>query len=181
LSARFYENKKEDNVVSIKSRTTKKLITVLVAAALILSLSTVVAFAYGSQIIQLLGGGQIVSERTGNSLTVSMTTYEAEPDPVEVIDDRVYFIMDDSNTDITDYCTETTYFRYERIADNGYRHVFIVGGAPDNLGWAEFVWDENGDHFVSSTRYPSSVDDIDTDQPQWLELAYEELGIYRAR
>ena len=75
--------------------------------------------------------------------------------------------------------TCSMFFQYERNADNGFRHVFVVGGAPDNLGWAEFIWNENGDYFAANITYPPSVDIIDRDQPQWLELASEELGVTR--
>ncbi|MDR2569319.1 MAG: hypothetical protein LBD23_03345 [Oscillospiraceae bacterium] len=173
LSARFIENHKEDNIVSIKSRSTKKIITGLVAAVVVLSLTTVVAFAYGSQIIELLGGGHIEIEKSGNSSSVSMTISEADPDPVEVKDGRVYFILDGSNKDITEYCTESTYYQYEYIAENGYHHVFIVGGSPDNLGWAEFIWSEDGNILGSSAVFPPSTD---MDQkPLWWENANETL------
>jgi len=172
LSARFSEKQKEDNIVSIKSRSTKKLLVAAVVAIVILSSLTIVTLAYGSQIIQMLGGGQIVMETTGRSSSVSMTVYE-ESNPVEVRDGQVYFILDGSNTDITSYCTETTYYQYEKIADNGYRHVFIVGGAPDNLGWAEYIWDETGHMFASSQVIPGTFDTGES--PIWLENANKQF------
>jgi len=180
LSARIHQKHMEDNNMSIKSSSTKKLMVAAITIVIVLSLSTIVAVAYGSQIIHMLGGGQIESGMIeGGGHFVSMTSSEADPDPVEVKDGRVYFILDGSNTDITDYCTESTYFQYERIADNGYRHVFVIGGAPDNLGWAEYIWNADGDYFAANITFPPSVDDTDTDQPQWLALAEEELGTAR--
>ena len=177
LSARISEKHKEGNIVSIEPSPTKKLIAVLVAAIIILSLTTAFALAYGSQIIQMLGGGQIVVESSGNSHSVSMTISEAEPNPVDVRDGRVYFVLDGSSKDITSYCTESTYYQYEYIADNGYRHVFIVGGAPDNLGWAEFIWDGGGNPFASNAVFPPSADfDL---KPEWWENANESLAFRR--
>jgi len=168
----------EDNTVSIKSSSTKKLIAALIAVVIVLSLSTIVAFAYGSQIIQLLGGGRIESGRTEDGgHYVSMTTSEEEPDPVEVRDGRVYFVLDGSNADITSYCTETTYFEYEYISDNGYHHVFIVGGAPDNLGWAEYILDADGNPFASNARYPDGS--THDEPPIWLDHANEVFGYKR--
>jgi hypothetical protein len=176
LSAKFHEENKEDNVVNIKSRSTKKLIIAVAAAVVILSLTTIVGFAYSSQIVQLLSGGRLESGQTedGRYFT-SLTVSEADPDPVEVRDGQVYFTVDGSNKNITAYCTETTYFHYEKIADNGYRHVFVVGGAPDNLGWAEFIWDEDGNHIAFARMLPS-VNDFDN-MPVWMELADEAFEI----
>jgi len=170
LSSRYSDEQKEDNIVSIKSRSIKKIIVAAVVAVFMLSLLTIVGFAYGSQIIQLLGGGRIEMGRTadGEYITVS-TAFESEP--VEVRDGKVYFVLDGSNTDITSYCTEETYYLYEGAADNGYRSVVVVGGAPDNLGWAEFVWDENDFLFASNMTY-NPVDE-DGQKPIWLELAEE--------
>jgi len=169
LSARINENQKENNIVSIKSRSTKKLVTVLIAAVLALSLTTVVAFAYGSQIIQMLGGGQLVVERNSASISVPVDG----PAPVDVVDGKVYFILDGSRKDITSYCTESTYYMHEYIADNGFRHVYIVGGNPDNLGWAEFIWDDSGYPLASSITFPPNTD-LDH-PPQWFEDANKAL------
>ena len=172
LSARIYEKPMEDNIVNIKSRSTKKLVAVLVAAILAVSLSTFVAFAYGDQIIQLLGGGQIKSGITeeGSHYT-SMTMSTDDPAPVEVRDGKVYFVLDGTDTDITGYCTETTYYQYEKNADNGYRHIFIVGGSPDDLGWAEYIWDEAGKPVGSTSVLPAGYNA--DEKPIWLELADE--------
>jgi len=74
---------------------------------------------------------------------------------------------------------EETYFQYEHIADNGYRHVFIVGGAPDNLGWGECIWDDTGRYFASSRVIPSSFDTVE--HPIWMELADDDLEVYWPR
>jgi len=78
---------------------------------------------------------------------------------VEVIDERVFFIVDDSAIDISDYCSETTYFEHEYFTENDYRQVIVVGGTLDNLGWIEFVWDNNG-NLVSQVTTFFSPDDV---------------------
>jgi len=179
LSARFNEKNKEGNIVSIKSRSKKKLVVALVAAVIVLSLSLTVAVAYSSQIIELLGGGQLERGRTGNGEFVSVTITGEEPNPVEVVDGRVYFVLDGARADITGYVSETSFYMYEMIGDNGYRQVFVVGGLHDNLGWAEFIWDETGHMFASSQVVPSGYDM--EKRPAWLEAAYETLGIFPRR
>ncbi|MDR2532327.1 MAG: hypothetical protein LBC82_05740 [Oscillospiraceae bacterium] len=153
-----------------KSHYAKRLKPALIAAVIALALFTTVSFAYGGQIIQLLGGGRIESGKTADGDDyISISSFESNP--AEIRDGRVYFILDGSDTDITSHCTEATYYKYEQIADNGYRHVIIVGGTPDKLGWSEFIWDEKGDMVGSTARYY----DINGEQPEWLRLAEEAL------
>jgi len=163
LSSRY--DQKED--IMMKSRSTKRLATVLIAA-LALLLFTITAFAYGDQIIEMLTGGRIESGRNKDGHYISISLTEGF-EPAEVRDGQVYFTLDGSGKDITSHCTETTYYEHEHMADNGYRHVVIVGGTPDNLGWGEFIWDADS-HFTGGTAYYPSIDDV---QPEWLRLANE--------
>lgn len=172
LSSRFSEKQKEDNVVNIKS--IKKPQKALVAAVAILSFALLAGFTFGNQIIQLLGGGRMESgtDSSGNSYVAMDTGFETEP--VEIRDGQVYFVLNGSDKNITSYCTETTYYQYEQIADNGNRHVVVVGGTPDNLGWGEFVWDEAGAFLGSNATIPASSNG---ERPEWLELANEALSV----
>jgi len=165
LSSRISEIQEENNVMNTKSSFNRTRRAVVIAAIIVLSFALLVGFTYGSQIIQLLGGGRL--EVGANYVKIS-TGFES--DPAEVRDGQVYFVLDGADTDITSYCTKDTYYQYEQINDNGYRHVVLVGGAPDDLGWAEFVWDESG-KFVAgnSTRNSEEI-------PAWLILGRETLG-----
>jgi hypothetical protein len=174
LSSRYLENRKEDNIVNIKSRSTKRLMTALIAAVLMLSLLTVVGFAYSSQIIELLGGNRVESGRSGGWDYVSYTI--TEESPAEVRDGKVFFILDGNDKDITGYVSETSFYEYEHFTDEGWRHVVVVGGTPDNLGWADYVWNEIGDQVASGAVF--NPDDIVGDElvrPRWLELADAEF------
>jgi len=159
---------KEDTVLSIETRSIRRPLPAVIVIVVILSLLTAgFVFANGSQIIQLLGGGRIESGKTSDGEDyISISQYETNP--AEVRDGRVYFVLDGSDRDITSHCTESTYFEYERIAENGYRHVLVVGGEPDNLGWGEFIWDEDGNLVGSTAQFHK---DIYGEQPEWLRLA----------
>ena len=169
-------NRKEirdmDSLANSKPRFAKRLKPAFIAAVLILTTLTLVAFAYSEQIIQLLGGGWITSGTNRDGDYVSITT-TGDTEPVEIRDGMVYFILDGNDTDITSFCTETTYYQYDKIADNGYRHVFIVGGAPGNLGWSEFIYDGAGERVGSTSMYN---EDANGERPEWLQLAEETFG-----
>jgi len=153
LSSRFAENQKEDKVIKINSR--KRLITVLLAAVISISLLTAVSFAYGPKIIHMLGGSyiEIGSGKNSDGDDYVSITITGGNNPAEVRDGRVFITLDGMETDITSYCTETTFFMYEKTDSSGNRHVLIIGGTPDNLGWADFVFKENGQHLGSSSVY----------------------------
>ena len=167
ISSRISEIRKENNEMNFKPIKNKKSRLVLIAAVIALSsvLLAGVAVAYSTQIIDMLTGGYI---EIGDDFA-SITTYEANV-PYEVINGRVIFTLDGSNKDITDYISEETYYEYEYTAENGWHFIVHVGGTPDNLGWQEFIFDENGDRFGSTGMYTGD------EEPVWFTTGRAELG-----
>lgn len=163
LSARCNTLQEEDS--HMNKQKFSRIFAIALAAALAL---TAVGFAYGAQIIEMLGGGQIEIGETVDGGYIAIDS-GAAVDPVEVRDGRIYFILDGQDADITDHCSSDTYFQYEKITGDGTRHVFVVGGTPDALGWAEFIWPSNGSK-ASSAQFPSA------DEPAWYAAAVAEIG-----
>lgn len=143
LAKRQEENKNIKPNIKVKH--------IFVAAAIAVMMLALAGFAFGSQIIHLLSGGQFVNgiDEDGNHFTSMETGFVKEP--VEIRNGRIYFILDELDLDITEYCTKETYYQYERIDNEGNRNIVIVGGMPDNLGWAEFVWAIDGTTGISGT------------------------------
>lgn len=81
-------------------------------------------------------------------------------DMVEVIDGRVYFTF--NGTDITEYCSETTYFRHDVTDEQGVSHVFLIGGELDSIGWTEILFLENGKRVSHSDLMTEGED-----KPAW--------------
>ena len=170
LSSRISEMERENKYVNTKSVAYRKLKVAFVTAAIALSciLLVGVAYAYGTQIIELLSGGRIESvESSSGDSSVSISMEESYP--YEIREGRVYFMLDGSGKDITDYCSEDTFYQYERTNENGYRHVLLIGGTPDNLGWTEIVFDENG-YFIGSTGIGSAY-------TEWENIGRKQLGL----
>jgi len=170
LSSRISEIERENKSMTTKSITYRKPKVALVAAVIALSciLLAGFAYAYGTQIIELLGGGRIesvVSSSGDSSISISIV----ESYPYEVREGRVFFMLDGSGKDITSYCSEDTFYQYERTSENGYRHVLLIGGTPDNLGWTEIVFDENG-NLVGTTGIGSAY-------TEWENIGREHLGL----
>ena len=170
LSSRISEIEMENKSMNTRSVTYRKPKVALVAAAIALSCVLLVGFAYAyrTQIIELLGGGRIESvESSSGDSSISISTVESYP--YEVREGRVYFMLDGSGKDITSYCSEDTFYQYERTNENGYRHVLLIGGTPDNLGWTEIVFDENG-NLVGSTGIGSAY-------TEWENIGRKQLGL----
>jgi hypothetical protein len=158
---------KETGILKIKPN--RKLKIAAIAAATVLAVSMLVGFAYGNQIIQRLGGGKIETGKDSASRDFASISSGFEFDPAEVRDGQIYFILDGSDTNITSYCSETAYYQYEQVTDDGYQHIIIVGGTVDNIGWAEFVLDTDGGLSGSNATYNSVA------EPQWLTSARQKL------
>lgn len=142
---------------------------ILVMVTVILLALSLVGFAYGNYIIKLLGGGKLEYGRGENGSTSLSMDVGFVSDPIRIENNQIYFILDGSDTNITAQCSETSYYQYEMTDETGHRNVVIIGGTVDNVGMAEFVWDENGEFLGSNGSYPTE------EEPQWLKLAAAKL------
>lgn len=84
-------------------------------------------------------------------------------DPITVRDGQIYFVMDSSEINITEQCSETTYYSYETTDADGNYHVILVGGTPDNAGWAELVFEND-----STKTGPMATGEYEDEEPEWL-------------
>lgn len=109
----------------------KWFLVAVIAAALMLA-----GFTIAPLMIEMINGRVI--EWDENHLFTSGTANSM----ADVRDGRVYFTLD--NSDITEYCSETTYFRYDFTDEQGIAHVFLIGGELDSIGWTEILFFEDG-------------------------------------
>ena len=115
-------------------------------------------------------GDNIIVEEKDDSISVSFDSSAfAEDKYTEISDEKVYFVLEDIRVDITDKCSKTTYFRYDYLAPSGMTHIIFVGGPMDNLGWAEFIFDEDGNYINYLMSIPSGSD--------WLYDAMVSIGV----
>lgn len=168
LSSRLSKKHEENYIMTEKTISFRKhrVLVIVMVALLALSLA---GFAYGNQIIKLLGGGGIVRGQNENGdRFISMDTGFVS-DPVRIEDGQIYFILDGSNANITNQCSDSSYYKYETTNNAGYRSVVIIGGTADNIGMAEFIWDKNDEFIGNNASYKTE------EEPQWLKSAKVEL------
>ncbi len=145
-----------------------RVLRLLAAAALLASAIALMGAAYGERIVRLLGGGRIIEDINENGEdSVSVDTGFAV-DPVAIWNGHIYFTLDDSYQDITEECSDTDYYRYESCEEDGTRHIILIGGAIDHVGWAEYTLLPDGRMFSNAT-YDNGT------EPLWLINARESI------
>lgn len=106
-------------------------------------------------------GMEVTIDNTSPDETKTTINYDDAnaKDYYSVENGRLYFVFNDIKQDITDECSEDDYFKYEYTDEDSYRHVIIVGGTVDNPGWAEFMFDKDGNYIFNnlSIKYSDSV------------------------
>lgn len=185
LRAELASRCSHDEMEAIPMKTNQKIrrpIVALVAVFLISALS-VTAFAYGDQIREIFFHISSTSfiehgvDEDGNSYTqVSFENMNTtETTPVEVREDgRLYFLADGQETDITDLCSYTTPYVYESTDQDGNRHILIVGGELDAIGYAEFIMDPDGQPMGGISQFGTSEGAADA---PWLDAAKADLNL----
>lgn len=145
-----------DNATKYRSR--KWIIIAAIVAALLL-----VGFTVIPMIVKMANGSSV--EWDDSHLFVSGVA----DDMAEVREGRVYFTLD--NSDITEYCSATTYFRYDFVDEQDIAHVILVGGEIDSIGWTEIIFFEGGKRLSHS-----ALQTQDGNDPIWYVMGNDEVN-----
>lgn len=103
-------------------------------------------------------------------------------DVVRIKDDRMYFIVNNEEIDITDLCSEETAFVYVLEDQTGILHYFIVGGTADDWGYEEILADPGdgsglprmiGGHGFNTQDMDEDLNFIDE---AWVTDGYAKIG-----
>ena len=75
--------------------------------------------------------------------------------------------------DITDKCSENSYFRYEIDHSDGSRSVILIGGTVTDNGWIELLFDKDGNYVFSKMK----IKTYDAgNAPAWINIAMHNEG-----
>lgn len=169
LTAKLYENENKNEMENLTMIKPKKYRLLLIATILSLGL---VGFTFGTQAIKLLTG---VNYERGKNFTSIEMGYENEP--FEIREDKVFFVLNEENIDITNQISEDDYYKYEYTDENGYKQIVIIGGSIEDVGFNIYLFDNNGISLASSGQY-NPIDDNMT-APIWIQKADRELNKFR--
>ena len=180
LASRCSKPKSEVTAMTAKPR---RPIRILVTAAVVAAALTAGALAASGVLsrIPLLTGGQIeVSYGTGEDGSsygrISKSTGE-ESCPVEIRDGVVWFTTETGEeVDITGQFSETEPYVYSYTDSVGARHDVVVGGTPENYGYFEYAYSEDGSFGGGAGVYPDG-DYSALHPPVWLAAYRQANGL----
>ena len=168
MAGKIYFNEKT------RHRSRKRLLTLALAAALLLALG-VAAYSTGLVFSGWGGNMEIHSEQTEGGIenTVYVHT-ENMTQPVSFEDGRMIFVVNGERIDITERVSETVPFIYQYTDEEaGVIHYWIIGkNGPEleHYGFAEYIQPTDGEWtggYIART---------DNNEAPWLYEAWEELG-----
>lgn len=169
LKKRTAELLKAENSRFAKTASSKSVFkkAATIAAAVVLVGATTV---FAEEIVRRFhgaDGSEIMYSESENERTVTIEKVHA--DYIKVTDDRVYFVLDDIQIDVTDECGDTSYFRYEIKNADGSRNVIFIGGTVENPGWVELVFDPEGKYVTNRMQIRG--------EDNWSDLAMYNEGV----
>lgn len=126
------------------------------------------AAQYVSSIFHTADGSEVVYEKTDDETKFSVE--DSDINYVKVKDGKLYFVYEGKNIDITDKCSEDSYYRYEVSNHDGGKSVILVGGTVENPGWVELIFDKDG-------KYVFNKMSITGEKPAWVENAMNQEGV----
>lgn len=158
-------------------------IRILITAAVVAAALTAGALAASGVLsrIPLLTGGQIeVSYGTrpdGSGYADISRSTDVENCPIEVRDGVVWFTTEtEEEVDITGQFSETEPYVYSYTDSVGARHDVVVGGTPENYGYFEYAYSEDGSFGGGAGVYPDG-DYSALHPPVWLAAYRQANGL----
>ena len=166
-----------ENIYSDNSKNThfktKRIITIALAAALILALG-MTAYSAGRVLFGWGGNMEIRSTKTDGGIENTVYVHTDDlTEPVAFENDRMIFIVNDEHLDITDQVSETQPFIYHYTDEEDVIHYWIIGkNGPElnHYGFAEYLHPSEEDWtagYVARTN---------NNEAPWLDNAKKELG-----
>ena len=180
LASRCSQPKSEVTAMTAKPR---RPIRILITAAVVAAALTAGALAASGVLsrIPLLTGGQIeVSYGTrpdGSGYADISRSTDVENCPIEVRDGVVWFTTETGEeVDITGQFSETEPYVYSYTDSVGARHDVVVGGTPENYGYFEYAYSEDGSFGGGAGVYPDG-DYSALHPPVWLAAYRQANGL----
>ena len=166
-----------ENIYSDNSKNThfktKRIITIALAAALILALG-MTAYSAGRMLFGWGGNMEIQSTKAEGGIENTVYVHTDDlTEPVAFENDRMIFIVNDEHLDITDQVSETQPFIYHYTDEEDVIHYWVIGkNGPElnHYGFAEYLHPSEEDWtagYVARTN---------NNEAPWLDSAKKELG-----
>lgn len=117
-------------------------------------------------------GSEIIYEENDHERTF---TFEVmEEDYLKVQDGRLYLTVGEECIDVTDRCSEDTWYRYEIANEDGGKNVILVGGTVEAPGWVELVFDADGNYVFNQMQVGAGSGE---NTSAWVNAAMHSEGV----
>lgn len=141
-----------------KKRWAAKLALTAAAAAACVGM---IAAGLPAQVYHMVTGGILSSAPDSDHIDLELPSADTEGSPVSLEEGRLYLTLDGQRTDITDLIDENTpYIRTRTDPDTGAVGHIIVGGTPEDYGYAEFVQTDDGSQVILGWNYGNQILDV---------------------
>lgn len=141
-------------------------------------------YALGGQAVREVWGWgnnmhytETTDSETGETEKQVKVMTESLTDPVEIRNDRLYFIVNGEDIDITGLISETEAYEYEYTDENGNTHYWLVGknGPETNYyGYGEYIRDADG-KWLGGYSARTNLDE-NGKGTEWLEAGKKKIG-----
>lgn len=113
---------------------------ILILVAAVIALNSLVGYGTGYSLPHYIGKNwamlSLQVDKNGNMLSTSSLTYDLDTNPpYRVEDTQIYFTYDDSNRNITEFCSVFDCFLHIDVNFWGNGQYIVIGGTPDNLSY----------------------------------------------
>lgn len=125
-----------------KRRRVPPLKTILLAAALaVVGVLMMAAAGPLTQLYRMVSGDSILIQTDPTGQHYLHISWQDSSTPIVLEDGRLWLVLEDGRTDVTDLIDEDTPYIVEgEDPDSGLKNYLIVGGTPEDYGWQ--IWTE---------------------------------------
>lgn len=162
-----------------KKRRVPKAARLCLAAALAIVCVLCVAAGIPAKVYHFLSGGSVSvmpgpwGEKIGGG-EIILSVPDPGDAPLVLEDGRLWFVNGEERTDVTDLIDADTPYIYEH-ADSvtGYRGWLILGGTPEDFGWAEYA-DVGGGSGLTGNNFSKIYLTLDGEKIRSTDLTREQ-------
>lgn len=163
----------------MRKRRVPKAARLALAAALAIGCVLCIAAGIPAKVYHFLGGGSVSvmpgpwGDKLGGG-EIILSVPDPEDAPLVLEDGRLWFVNGGERTDVTDLIDADTPYIYEHTdPETEYKGWLILGGTPEDFGWAEYA-DVNGGSGLTGNNFSQIYLTLDGEKIRSTELTLEQ-------
>ena len=131
---------------------------------------TAITVAHNGRIVKYVETPETVKDDGSIEQYMAMEISGKGESYVQEKDGRLFFVLDDKWTDITDKCSDSKYFTYEERYKDGTKMIVFIGGTVSDYCYVQVLFNEAGEAVSAICEGSDTI-------PTWAEKAFKDNGI----